>query len=420
LSPFSAISLLIVLAAVFSFVNHRFIRLPTTIGVTLLVLVVSLGLMGATALGLPGRAFAVAVLEQLDFRQLVLNGMLAFLLFAGTLSLAVDLQELIGQKWAVAVLATAGVVASTFVVGGLTWAIARPLGIVLTPTECLLFGALISPTDPMAVLSILRSVRAPKAVEVQMAGEALFNDGIGVVTFTVILGLATAGGAPGHVEAASAAVMLAREVLGSVVLGLGAGWLAFVMLRSVDNHQVEILLTLGLATGLYALALALHTSGPLAVVVAGLVVGGSGRAHAMSPRTVQHLDTFWEMVDEILNVVLFALVGLQVLVVPFTPAVLLMGFIAALFVLLARFLSVGATLLALRRIVPAHPHAVKLLTWGGLRGGLSLAMAFSLGPEIAGRRTIQAITYVVAVSSIAVQGTTFARLLRWTTSKGNT
>ncbi len=412
MSLLSALSLLIVMAALFSFLNYRFLRLPTTIGVTLLVLAASLALMAASALGLPVRPLAIQVINRLDFRELVLNGMLAFLLFAGALKVAVDFKELLGQRWAVGMLATAGVLASTFLVGGLMWALGRVLGQGLSMIECLLFGALISPTDPIAVIAMLRSAAVPKSIEVQMAGEALFNDGIGVVTFSVILGLIGAAGASGQVGAGTVALLLAREVLGSLVLGFAGGWAVFFMLRSVDNYQVEILLTLGLATGLYGLAAQLHTSGPLAVVVAGLLVGGTGRTHAMSARTVQHLDTFWELVDEILNVALFVLVGVQVLVVAFTGTVLLLGIAAAAFVLLARFLSVGATAVALRRFIPFPPHAVKILTWGGLRGGLSLAMALSLGPQIPGGQTIQAITYVVAVFSITVQGLTFGRLVR--------
>jgi CPA1 family monovalent cation:H+ antiporter len=417
MSMLGALSFLIVTAALLSFVNHRFLRLPSTIGVTLLVLAASLALMAASSVGLPARVFAIEVVTRLDFPKLVLNGMLAFLLFAGALKVGVDFNELLGQKWAVGVLATAGVVASTFLVGGLTWELSHFLGGDLGMVECLLFGALISPTDPIAMMAILRSASVPKSIELKMAGEALFNDGIGVVTFSVILGLVGAAGTTGHVGGGTVAILLAREVFGSLALGFAGGWLVFVMIRSVENYQVEILLTLGLATGLYGLATALHTSGPLAVVVAGLLVGGMGRARAMSALTVQHLDAFWDLVDEILNVVLFVLIGFQVLVVAFTGKVLLMGVLAAGFVLLARFLSVGGTALALGRIHPFEPHAVKILTWGGLRGGLSLAMALSLGPQIAGRETIQAMTFVVAVLSIALQGLTFRGLVRWTTAR---
>lgn len=413
MSLFSALSLLIVVTALLGFLNHRFLGLPGAIGVTLLVLATSIVLTAASSFGLPARALAIEIVTRLNFPELVLNGMLAFMLFAGALKLAVDFDELVGQRWAVAVLATAGVLASTFLVGGLTWAFGQALGLKLGLTGCLLFGALISPTDPIAVLAMLRTASAPKTIEVQMSGEALFNDGIGVVTFSVILGLMGAAATGPTVDAGTIALLLARQVLGSLALGLAAGGVVFLMLSSVDNYHVEILLTVGLATGLYGLATALHASGPLAVVVAGLLVGRAGRARAMSPLTVQHLDTFWELVDEILNVMLFVLVGFQVLVLVLTWRVLLMGLIMACLVLLARFASVGATAVALRRVLTFQPHAVKILTWGGLRGGLSLAMALSLGSEIQGRDTICAITYVVAAFSIAVQGLTFGRLVKW-------
>jgi len=408
---FDALSLLVVVAAVFSFVNHKILRLPTTIGVTLLVLAASLLLVVANALGVPIRASASALVGRLRFQELLLNQMLAFLLFAGALNVAVDFRDLLEQKWAVVLLATVGVLASTFLVGASTYVAAHALGAHLTVVECLLFGALISPTDPIAVLGMLRSASAPKAIEVQMAGEALFNDGIGVVTFSLILALMGGTAAMGHTPVTAVGMLVARQVVGSLVLGFGAGWVAFLFLRAVDNHQLEVLITIALAMGLYTLARALDASGPLAVVVAGLLIGSTGRSHAMSAKTVQHLDAFWEMVDEILNVVLFVMVGLQVLVVELTGRFLLLGVAAIVFVLVARFLSVGGTALAVRRLFPFPRGAVKLLTWGGLRGGLSLAMALSLGPSVSGRHTIQTMTYVVAVFSILVQGLSFKKLL---------
>jgi CPA1 family monovalent cation:H+ antiporter len=412
-SLFALISVVIVMAALFAFANYRFIGLPTTIGVTLMALVISLALIAAAALGLPIRAPAAALLERLHFGEVLLDGMLAFLLFAGALS--VDLGELLGQKLVVGVLATAGVVASTLIVGGLTFLLSRSLGLGFTLLESLLFGAIVSPTDPIAVLGILRSTSAPKALAAQMAGESLFNDGIGVVVFSVLIGLAGADGASAAgIGFGTVVRLLATQVLGSLLLGLAAGWLTYLMLRAVDNYQVEALLTLALAMGVYSLATELGLSGPLAVVVAGLLIGGVGRSRAMSARTVEQVDKFWELIDEVLNVVLFVLIGFEILVVPFSSRLLAMGLAAVVLVLFARYLSVGGTILALRRVRRFEPHAIKILTWGGLRGGLSLAMALSLGPQVANRHAIQGVTYVVAVFSIAVQGLTFGKLVRAT------
>jgi CPA1 family monovalent cation:H+ antiporter len=411
----AALSIVIALAAVLSYLNYRFIGLPTTIGVALIALGMSLALLGADRLGLPVHAAAVAVVARLDFSALVLEGMLALLLFAGALN--VDLEALKGQKWSIALLASVGVIVSTAVVGGLTWSFGRLLGLRIPLVESLLFGALISPTDPVAVLSILRSVSAPRDLEAMIAGEALFNDGVAIAIFSVLLDIVASEHGVGILGPGTVAAVFAREIVGSVALGLGVGWIAYRMLRSVDNYQVEVLLTLALALGLYSLAAALHTSGPLAVVVAGLLTGSRGRERAMSPRTVEHLDMFWELIDEILNVVLFMFIGLQLLVVPLSGALVVVGAVAVVLVLIARGASVGATVLALSRFRAFPPHTVKILTWGGLRGGISIAMALSLGPEVESRHKIQAAAYVVAVFSIAVQGLTFGRLVRATTAR---
>jgi CPA1 family monovalent cation:H+ antiporter len=412
-SLYTVLSIVVSLAAVFSYINYRFIRLPPTIGVTLIALAVSFAIMVSGWLGLPAHEATVALVRRVDFSTLVLEGMLSLLLFAG--SLGVDLEALAGQKLSVTILATAGVFVSTGLVGGVTWRIGRSLGLPLTFAESLLFGAIVSPTDPIAVLGILRSSAAPKSLDALMAGEALFNDGVAIALFAVLLPLAASPAAVGGLDAGSVALVFARETVGSVVLGVALGWLTLRLLRSVDDHQLEVLLTLGLALGLYSLATALHTSGPLAVVVAGLLVGGRGRARAMSSSTVQHLEIFWTLVDEILNVLLFVLVGFELLVVPMTRALLFVGAAALVLVIAVRALAVGATVTALSRLERFPPHSVKILTWGGLRGGLSIAMALSLGPDVAGRQSIQAVTYVVAVCSIALQGLTFGPLVRATT-----
>ena len=270
---FPLIALVLTVAAVLSYVNYRFVRLPTTVGVMLIALLMSLGVIAASSLGLPIRAQAVDLLERLRFREFLLDGMLAFLLFAGALH--VDMKELLGEKLSVGLLATIGVVVSTILVGGLTWAVSGWLHLGLRLEDCLLFGALISPTDPIAVIGILRSNQAPKRLEAQMAGESLFNDGIGVVAFTVVLGVTTTSGGA---DVRSVSLLLALQVLGSIALGLALGWIAYRMLRTVDNYQVEVLITLALASGVYTAASALGMSGPLAVVVAGLFISHIGRA----------------------------------------------------------------------------------------------------------------------------------------------
>src|SRR2546423_8564192 len=302
MSLFAALSLVIVVAALFSFVNYRFIGLPTTVGVTLIALMISLGIILSGYAGLPVRSVAVTLLQRLDFKAVVLDGLLAFLLFAGALS--VDVQELMGQKLTVSVLASGGVLVSTLMVGGLTWTLSRALGLGLDLMDSLLFGALISPTDPIAVLGILRATAAPRDLQAQMAGESRFNDGIGVVVFSVLLTLVEKGhGRGGGISVAAVAGVFAQEAVGGVILGLVAGLLTYWMLRSVDNYQVEVLLTLALAMGVYSLATALHTSGPLAVVVAWLLIGGGGRQRGLSPPTVGHLGIALEAIVQILHVV---------------------------------------------------------------------------------------------------------------------
>ncbi len=404
---FPLFSGVIVVAAVFSYLNHRFIKVPTTIGVMLIALAVSLALILLDVAGVRVREPAVDFLERLQFREALLDGMLAFLLFAGALHVKLD--DLLGQKRVIGVLATVGVVVTTFLVAALTFALCGALGLEVEFIHCLLFGALISPTDPIAVLGILKSAKAPKTLETKIAGESLFNDGIGVVVFLVILGIASgSGGAFGAVEVGK---LLLVEVGGGVLLGLIGGWIAYRLIRTVDNYQVEVLITLALAMGLYTFAHAIHSSGPLAVVVAGLLMGNTGRTLGMSEHTREHIDTFWELIDEILNVILFVLIGLEILVVDFEGKVLVLAVLAIPIVLFARFVSVGATVSVLRRHRPFTPHAVKIMTWGGLRGGISVALALSIGSEVAARDMILTVTYVVVLFSIVVQGLTIKRLI---------
>lgn len=394
------------MAAAFSYLNYRFLKLPTTIGLMALTLVASVGLL---ALGpfVPAVADrARAAVERFDFDEALLHGMLGFLLFAGALHL--DLGDLHRHRGPIAVLAAVGVLLSTLIVGGLMFGVFQLLGLPLRPIDCLLFGALISPTDPIAVLGLLKQIGAPKTLEVQIAGESLFNDGVGVVLFPGLLEVASGGD---RTDPAHFAALFLREAVGGAAFGLAIGLLVYRLLKSVDNYQVEILISLALVAGGYAGAEALHLSGPIAMVVAGIVVGNQGRRYAMSSTTEANLDLFWELVDEILNAVLFVAIGLELVVLEFSTATLSAGVLAIPGVLVARLASVGVSARSLRRWERFDPAMLPVLTRGGLRGGISVALALSLpsGPADrteAAREAILATTYVVVVFSILVQGLT--------------
>jgi CPA1 family monovalent cation:H+ antiporter len=404
---FDTAAVLITLAALFSYLNYRYLKIPTTIGVMLISLLLSLGVVALNALGVDElQVYARRLVSGVDFYGALMEGMLSFLLFAGALHL--NLADLARQKWVILSLATLGVVISTFLIGALAWLIFNGLGIHMPIIYCLLFGALISPTDPIAVMGVLKSVGASKSLETKIAGESLFNDGIGVVVFLVILGVAT-----GRAEADTGqiAALLIQEAGGGAVFGFLLGGATFYLLRSIDNYQVEVLLTLALVMGGYALVSALHMSGPIAMVVAGLLIGNKGRVLAMSEQTVQHLDNFWELVDEILNAVLFVLIGLEVLLLSFRGEYLLAAVAIIPAVLLARFVSVGLPVTLLKRVRSFSPRVVEILTWGGLRGGISVALALSL-PPVPEREVIVVITYAVVVFSILVQGLTIGALVR--------
>lgn len=484
--------LLLALAAVLAYLNLKVLRLPTTIGLMLLALI------GSVALLIVGRYQpswvepARRLVESVNFDDTLMHGMLGFLLFAG--SLHVDLSDLRRQTWMIITLATIGVVSTTVLVGFGAYGLASLLGLDLPLIYCFIFGSLIAPTDPIAVLAIMKKVGAPKSIETKLAGESLFNDGVGVVVFLALLGVAgldagygqnaatshtqhkaatsmhesgishelyeqmmtfpidgwqvvtpvrgeiesmqlsnaTGPGVsdPGLNAAHDAAsldidwkevgVLFGKEAGGGLLFGLGLGLLAYVLLRWCDDYKTEVLITLAIVTGGYALAYRLHVSGPLAMVVAGLLVGNPGRSKAMSELTQRNLDTFWELIDEILNTVLFVLIGLEVLVLSLNGKYLLAGAIAVPMVLLARFIAVGGTMSVLRNFREFTPHAAKVMTWAGLRGGISVALALALKDRAAGgsdqvvaaAELILTMTYVVVAFSIIGQGLTIAPLLR--------
>ncbi len=417
LSFFDIAALVLVLSAVFGWVNRRFIHLPNQIGLLILGLAMSLALVVADDV-LPQSNFRdafTAAIAQINFYDTMMNGMLAFLLFAGALH--VDFGKLRSEAVPVALLATVGVVISTVIVGVATWGAANLLGIPLPLIWALVFGALISPTDPVAVLSLLKTVHLPESMEIKITGESLFNDGVGVVVFTVLLSLALQGtGAEVSHSGSGFDVVYAGEVflfeaVGGAVLGIVAGYISVHAMESIDEYPVEILITLALVTGLYAVALHLHTSGPIAVVVAGLLMGNRGRITAMSETTRTHLFQFWELIDELLNSVLFVLIALEVLVIDFRPELIVLALFAIPIVLIARYASVSGPILLLSLRRRFATGSVRVMVWGGLRGGISVALALSL-PAGDYRGPILVATYGVVIFSIIVQGLTIAPLVR--------
>ncbi len=405
MSLIQTITILVCLSAGFSFLNHRYIKLPVTIGLMAIALAMSLVLLLLGKLGYGIEAEAESFIRAIDFDETLLHGMLSFLLFAGALH--VNLDDLLEQKWFIGTLACLGVLVSTAIVGSLTYLFLGWLGYPIPLAGCLLFGALISPTDPIAVMGILKQVGAPKRLEIKITGESLFNDGVAVAVFLVLVGIAETG----QVTPGGVALLFLQEAVGGVCIGLAAGYGAFLMLRSIDQHHVEILISLALVMGSYALADAVHSSGPIAVVVAGLLIGNHGRHLAMSANTREYLDTFWELIDELLNAILFVLIGLEVLALTFQREYLVAGLLAIPLVLVARFVSVSLPVQVFRLFQEFTNRATLILTWGGLRGGISVAMALSL-PLSPYRDALITMTYIVVVFSILVQGLTVERLVR--------
>jgi len=405
MQPFDIIAVLISLAAIFGYLNYRYIKLPTTIGLMLLGLVFSFAIIITGQFKPELSEYAKSFVENVELDETLLGIMLSYLLFAGALH--VKLQDLSNQRWIIGILSTFGVIISTFLVGSASYFILKILNIEITYSYCLLFGALISPTDPVAVLGILKKAGAPKSLETKITGESLFNDGVGVVVFISILGVINGDMNPNGSEIAK---LFLFEVFGGLGLGFLLGLIAFLMLRNIDQYQVEILITLALVTGGYSLAQHLHTSGPLAMVVAGLMIGNQGRLLAMSSKTEEHVDSFWELIDEILNALLFLIIGLEILALEFNSLFLVFGIIAIPLILATRMFAVSLPVLLLKKRRTFTKGVIRALTWGGLRGGISLALALSI-PKGAERDLLLTATYVVVIFSIAVQGMTLKYVL---------
>ena len=400
----NTVTLLVCLSALFGYLNHRLLNFPIKIGLMVIALAMSLGLVLLNTLGIGLAADARAFVQGIDFNLTLMQGMLSFLLFAGALH--VDLDDLFQQKWIIAILASVGVILSTFIVGTAGYYAFQLVGLELPYIYCLLFGALISPTDPIAVVGIMKLARAPKSLETKMTGESLFNDGVGIVVFLVLLDVALSG----EVSAPAIATLFIGEAIGGTVIGLALGYPAYRMLQRTEQYQVEILITLALVMGGYRLASLLHASGPITVVVFGLLIGNHGRRFAMSDATREHLDSFWELIDELLNAILFVLIGLVVVDMTFRFDYLQAILLAIPIVLFSRFVSVGLPIQLLSLFRTFSKRAILILTWGGLRGGISVALALSL-PASPERDAIISITYGVVAFSIIVQGLTIRRVV---------
>jgi CPA1 family monovalent cation:H+ antiporter len=406
-------ALLLGLSAAFGFLNHKFLKLPHTIGLVIIALVAS-GVIVAADLLFPQIGISAAVnktLIQINFDDTLLKGMLSFLLFAGAVH--VDLDELAQRKWAIGLMASLGVIASTFMIGGAMWVILKMVGTPVSFIWALVFGSLITPTDPVAVLGLLKTIKIPPLLKAKIAGESLFNDGVGVVVFTIMLAFAMSGdsqSAHGAMSVWEIIKLFVLEAGGGIILGVVGGLIAFWVMREIDEHNIEVLITLALVMIIYAIGIRLHLSGPIAVVIAGLFIGNHGAKFAMSSNTRKHVFQFWELLDEILNSVLFLLVGLEVIVIGADLLHIPIALAAIPVALLARFISVAIPINLLSIREKFEPGSISILTWGGLRGGISVALALSL-PDVPEKPGILAATYAVVVFSIIVQGLTMKRLV---------
>jgi len=406
---FTIITILVVISSIFGYINVRFLKLPTTIGLMIMAIVLTLLILLVGTFEDSIIKLAEDTINEIDFSNLILDVLLSFLLFAGALH--TDWERLKEQGVPILIFATIGVLSSTFLVGTLFYYIVNYLvGFEVGFIYCLLFGSLISPTDPIAVLGILKNIGVPKQLEIKFVGESLFNDGVGVVIFLTLFNIAEKGLA--NVTGSEIAILFAEEVVGGIGLGLLLGYITFRLTRTIDHYETEVMITLAVVMGGYLLASSLHFSGPLAVVAAGLFIGNSARQTAMSETTRLYLDRFWELVDVFLNAVLFVLIGFELLIISYEGQYLLAGVIAILIVLISRYLVLKLPIAIFGKKLGFVPHTDIILTWGGLRGGISIALALSLTTDM-NREFFLTVTYVVVVFSIIVQGLTVEQLIKW-------
>jgi len=405
---FFIITILVVLSAVFGYINVRFLKLPNTIGLMLITIVFTLAVFALSSIDSTLLDAEKYIIKQIDFKTVLLDIMLSFLLFAGALH--TNFQQLKVQRWPVLVFSTFGVLVSTFLVGGAVFFFLKLMGIQVDFIYCLLFGALISPTDPIAVLGILKKAGVPKKLEVKIVGESLFNDGVGVVIFLTIFQIANTG--TDGVEAFDVFKLFGQEVFGGILLGGILGWITYRLMKSIDDYDIEVIITLAAVMGGTIIAHKLHLSAPLAMVTAGLVVGNDTvRGTAMSEVTESYVDKFWELIDILLNTILFVLIGMEMLVLTFKMEYVIAGLIAIPVVLLCRYLSLLLPINLFKKKLDFVPKTNLIMTWGGLRGGISIALALGL-TEAMERDLFLVITYVVVVFSILVQGLTVGKLVK--------
>ncbi len=404
-------AILLALAAAFGYLNHRWLKLPHTIGLVVIALFASMAVL-ALDLAVPSLGFRATVrgaVEGIAFPEILMKGMLSFLLFAGALH--VNLGEFARRKWAIGAMATIGVAISTMLVGTAIYLLAGLAGLPIPLAYCLVFGALISPTDPIAVLGILKTIKVPPSLEAKIAGESLFNDGVGIVVFTILVAVAAGTEAGDALSAAAVGQLFATEALGGAALGLATGFIAYRAIGSIDEYNLEVLITLALVTLTYSIAIAIHVSGPISMVVAGILIGNHGKQFAMSATTRDQLFTFWSLIDEVLNSVLFLIIGFEILALTFTGQTFLLMALAIPVVLVARLAAVSVPIAALSLRKEFTKGAIPVLTWGGLRGGISVALALSI-PDFSQKDVVLAMTYGVVIFSIVVQGLTFGRVVR--------
>jgi CPA1 family monovalent cation:H+ antiporter len=409
LAIYKIISVLVFFAAVFAYVNDRYIKWPPTIGIMVLSLLSSIliALIGNSVPSLSSRA--LVLVSSISFEQVLLNIMLGFLLFAGALH--IDANKLSKEKWPVLILATFGTFISTFLVSVMAYYLFQLFNLPIPYIYCLLFGGLISPTDPIAVMGILKQAGIPNSLEVKIAGESLFNDGVGVVIFLTILEVAINGTDKFSVQ--GTAMLFLKEAGGGLLFGALLGYIAYLFIRSIDNYRVEVLITLTVVMGGYGVADYLHVSAPLAIIVAGILLGTKGKSEGLSPTSRDYLGKFWDLIDEIFNAILFLLLGLEMLVIKVNVTIMLIGVIMIALVLLARYISIKIPLLFLGLWIKFEKNAVMILTWGGLRGGISVALALSL-PKQMHHDEFLLITYIIVVFSIIIQGLTIGKLAKKT------